>query len=340
MQIDGPFYAGLAEAADSAKAMADIGYDGLYTLEGASDPFLPLSIASEHAPEMTISTGIAVSFPRNPMHLAYTALDLHRFSGGRFMLGIGSQVKAHIERRFGCEFSPPVKRMREQVLAIKAIFDTFQNGSALDFQGEFYRHTLMTPMFNPGPSDVGVPPVLTGGFGPKMIQMAAEVADGLIVHPFNNQSYLSDHVQPNLQAGFEKAGRSADDFTVSVSAVVVTASNEQAYAAAKESVRSLMAFYASTPAYLPAMTACGIEHVQPLMNRLSKEGNWAEMSKQFDDSLLSHFIVEGEPDTIAAQLLEKYGDLATRLSIYAPYAVEPAVWARVIADIKRLSGRA
>jgi alkanesulfonate monooxygenase SsuD/methylene tetrahydromethanopterin reductase-like flavin-dependent oxidoreductase (luciferase family) len=131
MKIDGPFYAGLAEAAESAKAMADMGYDGVYTLEGASDPFLPLSIASEHAPALTLSTGIAVSFPRNPMHLAYTALDLHRFSRGQFMLGIGSQVKAHIERRFGCEFSPPVKRMREQVLAIKAIFDTFQNGSKL-----------------------------------------------------------------------------------------------------------------------------------------------------------------------------------------------------------------
>lgn len=337
MKIDGPFYASLVDAKQSAIEMASVGYDGVYTLEGSNDPFLPLTIASEHAPDLYISTGIAVSFPRNPLHMAYTAMDLQRHSRGKFMLGIGSQVKAHVERRFGVEFSPPVKRMREQVLAIKAIFDTFQNGTTLNFDGEFYKHTLMTPMFNPGPCEFGLPPVITGGFGPKMIQMAAEVADGLIVHPFNNKAYLRDTVADNLQTGFKRGARDAADFIVSASAVIVTGSTEESYLAAKESVRSLMAFYGSTPAYLPAMKACGIEDLQPELNKLSKEGKWADMTALFDDSVMEHFVIDGEPSTIAPALLDKYGGLATRLSIYAPYAADNMMWSDIISDIKRLA---
>ena len=183
-KIDGPFYAQLDNAADEAKRLRDIGYDGVYTLEGNADPFFPLLIASEHAPELTISTGIAVAFPRNPSHLAYQSWDLQKFSKGKFMLGLGSQIKAHVEKRFSCEFSKPVARMREHVLATKAFFDCWQNGTRLNFEGEFRQHTLMTPMFNAQPNPYGIPPILLGALGPKMTEMTGEVADGLIVHPF------------------------------------------------------------------------------------------------------------------------------------------------------------
>ena len=162
VKIDGPFYAQLGDAAEEARRLAAIGYDGVYTLEGSWDPFYPLVMAAEHAPGLDLATGIAVAFPRNPMHLAYQAWDLQKFSGGHFLLGIGSQVKAHIENRFGLDFNPPASRMREYIQALKAIFDCWQNGTRLDFRGKYYRHTLMTPMFNPGPNPCGIPPVLLG----------------------------------------------------------------------------------------------------------------------------------------------------------------------------------
>jgi probable F420-dependent oxidoreductase len=192
MQVDGPFYAQLAGAADEARRLKAIGYDGVYTLEGSGDPFLPLALAAEHCPGLTIATGIAVAFPRNPSHIAYQAWDLQRFSDGHFMLGIGSQVRAHIEKRFGIDFNPPARRMREYIQAVKAFFKCWQEGAPLDFQGEFYRHTLMTPMFNPGPLDCGPPPVLLGAMGPRMTEVAGEVADGLIVHPFNTLPFLEE----------------------------------------------------------------------------------------------------------------------------------------------------
>jgi probable F420-dependent oxidoreductase len=206
MQIDGPFYAQLAGAAEEAVRLRDVGYDGIYTLEGAGDPFLPLAIASEHCPELTIATGIAVAFPRNPSHIAYQAWDLQRFSQGRFMLGIGSQVRTHIEKRFGLPFDPPASRMREYILAVRAFFDCWQNGVDLNYHGRYYRHTLMTDMFNPGPLDCGAPPILLGAMGPGMTEVAGEVADGLIVHPFNTLPFLRDTQFPALQRGWPRAG--------------------------------------------------------------------------------------------------------------------------------------
>ena len=334
MQIDGPFYAQLPQAAEEAKRLRDIGYDGLYTLEGAGDPFLPLALASEHCPEMTIATGIAVAFPRNPSHIAYQAWDLQRFSGGRFMLGIGSQVKAHIEKRFGIPFSPPAARMREYILAVKAFFNCWQQGERLDYEGEYYQHTLMTPMFNPGPLECGVPPILLGAMGPRMTEVAGEVADGLIVHPFNTMPFLLESQLPALQRGLLRANRSDADFITQVAAMVVTGSTEQEYAAAASTVRGLLAFYGSTPAYLPPMQAIGYEGLQPELNALSKQGRWDDMAALIDDDFLEAFAVCGEPDTIARQLLEKYGELATRLSIYAPYVLPDDTWRGILSQLK------
>jgi probable F420-dependent oxidoreductase len=338
-KIDGPFYATLRGAVESARDMAGVGYDGVYTLEGAHDPFYPLVLASEFAPELEISTAIAVSFPRNPLHLAYQALDLQDFSKGKFTLGIGSQIRPHIEKRFGIAFSPVAKRMREQILAIKAIFNCFQHGEALKFEGEFYRHTLMPPMFNPGPCEYGLPPIVTGGFGPIMCEMAGEVADGLIIHPFSNLPYIQDLVLDNVRKGLDKAGRTEADFILSVSAMVITGSTDENYQNAYQSAKNLLAFYGSTPAYIPAMKAIGFEDLQPALNRLSKENKMAEMASLISDEFIEHFAVIGEPDEIAQKLVDKFGDLATRLSIYAPYFAENEVWTKIISDIKSIQGR-
>lgn len=334
MKIDGPFYAQLGAAASEARRLAEIGYDGVYTLEGSCDPFLPLVLAGEHAPQLDIATGIAVAFPRNPMHLAYQAWDLQTYSKGRFLLGIGSQVKAHIEKRFGVDFSPPAARMREYILAVKAIFACWQEGSRLDFQGEFYRHTLMTPMFNPGPNAWGPPPVLLGALGPLMTEVAGEVADGLIVHPFHSMPFLTDAALPAVARGLAKSARRREDFTLQINAIVITGDTPRDRTAATESVRGLLGFYASTPAYRPPMDAVGYGDLQPELNRLSKAGRWEELGSHIDDAFLDAFTTRGEPGEIAGKLRDKYGAKADRLAIYAPYAAPDAMWKRIVTALK------
>jgi probable F420-dependent oxidoreductase len=335
MKIDGPFYAQLGEAATEAKRLADIGYDGVYTLEGSWDPFYPLVMASEHAPSLDIATGIAVAFPRNPMHLAYQAWDLQTFSKGKFLLGIGSQVKAHIEKRFGEEFSPPAARMRDYIQALKAIFEAWQTGGKLEHRGPYFQHTLMTPMFDPGPNAFGPPPVLLGALGPKMTEVAGEVADGLIVHPFNSMPFLIEQALPAVDRGLEKSGRDRSDFILQVNAIVITGETEEARQIAKESVKSLLGFYSSTPAYRPPMEAVGVGGLQPTLNKLSKEGKWDEMSSYIDDDFVDAFTTQGEPDEIACKLRDKYGPHADRLAIYAPYAAPDAMWKTIIAALKQ-----
>jgi probable F420-dependent oxidoreductase len=334
MKIDGPFYAMMDNAAAEAKRLQAIGYDGVYSLEGSWDPFLPLVLASEHAPEMDIATGIAVAFPRNPSHIAYQAWDLQRFSKGRFMLGIGSQIKAHIEKRFGLAFDPPAARMREYILAVKAFFDCWQNGTRLDFQGQYYQHTLMTPMFNPGPNPYGVPPILLGALGPKMTEVAGEVADGLIVHPFNSLPFLSERALPAVKKGLEKSARSLDDFTLQVNAIVITGETDAEYAAAEQSVKSLLGFYASTPAYKPPMDAVGLGDLQPVLNDLSKQGKWEKLSEYIGDDFIQAFCTTGKPSEIAGQLKAKYGAYADRLAIYAPYALSDDTWKGIVSELK------
>ena len=334
MKIDGPFYAQMSGAAAEAKRLSALGYDGVYSLEGSWDPFFPLAIASEHAPELDIATGIAVAFPRNPSHIAYQAWDLQTFSKGKFSLGLGSQIKPHIEKRFGIEFSPPAARMREYILAVKAFFDCWQNGTRLDFQGKYYRHTLMTPMFNPGPNAYGIPPIMLGALGPMMTEVAGEVADGLIVHPFNSMPFLEEKALPAVNRGLEKSGRSMDDFTLQVNAIIVTGETEEEYLAAEKSVKGLLGFYASTPAYKGPMEAVGLGELQPKMNALSKEGKWDELGSYVDDDFLDAFCTRGKPDEIAAKLKMKYAAFADRLAIYAPYQAADAMWMKIIQELK------
>lgn len=334
MKIDGPFYATMENAADEAKRLSALGYDGVYSLEGSWDPFFPLAIASEHAPELDIATGIAVAFPRNPSHIAYQAWDLQKFSKGKFSLGIGSQIKAHIEKRFGVEFNPPAARMREYILAVKAFFDCWQNGTKLDFQGKYYRHTLMTQMFNPGPNPYGIPPIMLGALGPKMTEVAGEVADGLIVHPFNSMPFLEEKAMPAVKRGLDKAGRKLDDFILQVNAIVITGETDAEYQAAEESVKGLLGFYASTPAYKPPMDAVGLGDLQPKLNILSKEGKWDELGDYVNEEFLDAFCTRGKPEEIAGMLIAKYGKYADRLAIYAPYAGPDDMWKKIIEELK------
>jgi probable F420-dependent oxidoreductase len=334
MKVDGPFYAQLGEAVAEGKRLQAVGYDGVYTLEGASDPFLPLALVAEHCPGLTIATGIAVAFPRNPSHIAYQAWDLQRFSRGNFMLGIGSQVRAHIEKRFGLPFDPPASRMREYIQAVHAFFNCWQNDEPLNFHGRYYRHTLMTAMFNPGPLEWGPPPLLLGAMGPGMTAVAGEVADGLIVHPFNTLPFLHDTQLPALRKGWETAGRDGSDFITQVAGICVTGTTQEEYDAAKATVKGLLAFYGSTPAYVPPMAAVGYEGLHPELNKLSKQGRWDEMSELIDDKFLEAFAVCGEPAEIASGLLEKYADFTTRLSIYAPYTLPAETWQTIVKDLK------
>ncbi len=334
MFVDGPLYAQLGEAAAEARRLAELGYDGLYTLEGSGDPFLPLVLAGEHAPALTLATGIAVAFPRNPSHIAYQAWDLQRYSGGRFMLGIGSQVKPHIEKRFGVDFDPAAARMREYILAVKAFFECWQHGSTLDFRGDYYRHTLMTPMFDAGALTCGAPPVLLAAVGPKMTAVAGEVADGLIVHPFNTPQFLHQQQLPALAQGRAKSTVVDSRYIVQVGAICVTGTTEEEYAAAAQTIRGLLAFYGSTPAYRAPMEAVGYGALQPELNKLSKQGRWEDMAALIDDDFMAEFAVCGEPSTIAAQLHDKYAGIATRLGIYAPYTLPDQAWRGIIDDIK------
>lgn len=334
MKIDGPFYAQLGDAAAESRRLEAIGYDGIYTLEGSWDPFYPLVMAAEHAPSLDLATGIAVAFPRNPMHLAYQAWDLQKFSGGQFYLGLGSQIKAHIEKRFGVPFSPPATRMREYIQALKAIFDCWQNGAPMDFDGQFYKHTLMTPMFDPGPNPHGIPPVLLGALGPRMTEVAGEVADGLIVHPFNSMPFLEDHAVPAVLRGLENSSRQRSDFILQINAIVITGETDEAMAAATESVKGLLGFYASTPAYRPPMEAVGYGDLQPELNALSKQGKWDELGSYINEEFLDAFTTRGSPEEIAGKLKAKYGKYADRLAIYAPYAAPDEMWRKIISELK------
>lgn len=337
LKIDGPFYATVENAAAEARRLAAEGFDGVYTLEGNTDPFFPLLLASEHAPQLDIATGIAVAFPRNPSHLAYQAWDLHKFSKGKFLLGLGSQIKTHIENRFGCEFSRPAARMREHILAIKAFFDCWQEGKPLNFEGEFTRHTLMTPMFNAGKNPYGKPPVLLGALGPKMTEVAGEVADGIIMHPFNNQAFIEQQSLPAVRTGLARAAKPESEFIISVAAMIATGENEEAMQAAKASVKGLLGFYASTPAYIPPMAAIGYADLQPEAKRLTKEGKWDQLADLIDDSFFEAFCIYDEPQNIAARVIQKYGSRPDRLGIYAPYATAPGFWTPIIEQLKTLA---
>lgn len=334
MKIDGGIGLNLTKAGADAAEAEDFGYDGIWIPETSRDPFLPLVLAAEHTTTLEIGTSIAVAFARSPMTTANTAYDLNQYSNGRFILGLGSQIKPHITKRFSMEWSQPAARMREFVLAMRAIWNSWMADEALDFRGDFYTHTLMTPFFNPGPSDAGVPRVFLAGVGPLMTAVAGEVCDGFFCHGFTTEKYLREVTLPALAAGRAKAGKTMEGFEVCGPSFVVTGNTEEELEAAKAGTRQQIAFYGSTPAYRTVLDCHGWGDLQTELNHMSKQGKWKEMGGLITDEILETFAVVGEPEAIGPELQKRYGDVISRLSFYAPYASDRDRWKRVVADLR------
>jgi probable F420-dependent oxidoreductase len=323
----------LASFGARAVELEEAGYAGILTAETNHDPFLPLLLAAQTTSRVELVTSIAVAFARSPMTLANTAYDLQAYSGGRFVLGLGSQIKPHIEKRFSMPWSHPAARMRELIAAMRAIWDCWQNGTRLDFRGDFYTHTLMTPFFDPGPNPHGIPKVFLAGVGNLMTETAGEVCDGFICHSFTTERYLREVTVPALERGRQKVGKALDDFEISGPAFVVTGADEAAFEKAKKGTREQIAFYGSTPAYRPVLELHGWGDLQGDLNRMSKEGRWEEMGTLIDDEILHTFAVVAEPAEVAGEFRKRYGDIVSRLTFYAPYQADPDTWLPVIAAL-------
>jgi probable F420-dependent oxidoreductase len=314
------------EVEAAAVAAESQGYDGFGVAETRHDAFTSLALAARATERITLQSAIAVAFARNPMTVAVLGNDIQLISGGRFQLGLGSQVQAHIERRFSMEWSHPAARMEEFVAAVRTIWATWATGERLAFTGTFYRHTLMTDFFNPGPNPHGNPPILLAAVGERMTQVAGRVADGLLVHSFTTEAYLRDVTLPALRAARDG---SLDGFTLCIPALVVLGADEAARSRAEVGIRKQIAFYGSTPAYLPVLAQHGWADLGEKLNKLSRRAAWTEMGELITDEVLDTFAVSGDAAQVAAGLRARFGDAVGRISLYTPYQVDPAQVAAV-----------
>lgn len=316
LKLDVNLSLSLHDAEQRARELEAVGVDGVFTFENAHDVFFPLVLAAK-ACSLDLMTNVAMGFPRSPIHLATAANDLQRYSEGRFRLGLGSQVKAHIEKRYGAKWGNPVLHMREWVLATKAILSSWQDGTRLDFRGDYTTHTLMTPVFNPGPNPYGMPKVMVGALGPQMCQMAAEVSDGVLVMPFNSGRHMAERTMPAIQRGLDAAGRTRKDVEIVAEVIVGVGRTDEELQAAM-GVRALLAFYGSTPSYRPVLEVHGWEDLQPELNTLSKRGEWGAMSELITDEMVQTIAVHGMPDEVAKEIVSRYGH-CDRVCAYFPH---------------------
>jgi probable F420-dependent oxidoreductase len=317
MKVDGILPFDLAQVPGRARELERLGYDACLSAEVANDPFLPLTLAAEHCERLQLMTSIAVAFARSPMTLAQVAHDLNAYSKGRFLLGVGSQVRAHITRRFSMPWSRPAARMREFILAMRAVWDAWYFGAKLDFRGEFYSHTLMTPMFTPREVSFGPPRVLLAGVNPRMTEVAGEVADGFIAHGFTTERYLREVTVPAIERGLARANRRRRDFELSCPIFVVTGANDEALESSRAMVRSQIAFYGSTPSYRPVLALHGWDGLADELHDLSRRGAWDEMGKRVTDDVLVAFAVVSSPDRLVERLRARAGDAVVRLTFTA-----------------------
>ncbi|MGH9135903.1 MAG: LLM class F420-dependent oxidoreductase [Acidimicrobiales bacterium] len=334
MKVDGGIDPNPARAAATATKTEEAGYDGAWTAETAHDPLIACALAAEHTERVEIGTSIVVAFARTPMTLAYAANDVQQLSGGRFVLGLGSQIRPHIERRFAMPWSSPAPRMREFITAMRAIWAAWNDGTKLAFRGDFYTHTLMTPFFNPGPNPHGAPKVYLAGVGELMTQVAGEVCDGFICHGFTTERYLRETTLPALEKGRAKAGKTLDGFEISGPSFVVTGATEEEFEKAKAGTKQQIAFYGSTPAYRGVLELHGWGDVQDELNALSKEGKWVEMGDLIDDEMLATFAVVAEPEQVAPELLKRYGDVISRIAFYTPYSSDPERMRAIMTELQ------
>jgi len=341
MKIDSNVGGDITAIGEDARTAERDGYSGLWVGEAQHEPFLQCLQAANATESAVIGTSIAIAFARTPMTLANSAFDLNLYSKGRFVLGLGSQVKPHIERRFSMPWSHPAARMRELIMAMRAIWACWQDGEKLDFQGDFYTHTLMTPFFAPKPHAYGPPPVYLAGVNERMTEVAGEVADGFFIHPFTTLRYINEVTLPALRRGRAAAGKtdadgvgSLDGYTLCGPSLVTVGRTEEELAKAAKGTKIQIAFYASTPAYRSVLDMHGWGDLQPELTRLSKAGKWGEMSKLIDDDMLREFSVVGAPDEVAEGLAAKLGGVYDRMTFYTPYEMSSQILPMLIDKLR------
>jgi probable F420-dependent oxidoreductase len=336
MLIDGELSFGSGDVASQARAVEAAGYDGAWAAEVGHDPLLILAGAAPATTRLELGTGIVVAFGRSPMITAMMANDVQLISKGRLLLGLGSQIKPHIEKRYSMPWSQPAARMREYILAMRAIWSCWNEGTPMNFRGEFYRHTLMTPFFSPAPNPYGAPRIFLAAVGELMTEVAGEVADGLLVHPFTTERYLREVTLPALERGLAKAGRAPETFQISYSGLVATGVTEDELDSAKDHVRSQIAFYGSTPAYRGVLELHGWGELQTELNTLSRTGDWTAMGKLIDDDVLETLSVVAPLDEVARRVGARFGDVIDRFSLYVPYSLDDAYRSEIVAGLRTI----
>ena len=329
LRIDVRIDADLPRIPEQARTLAEAGAAGVFTYEGPREPFLPLAAATTAGTGLDLYTNLAIALPRSPMTLAYLAWDLQRASGGRFLLGLGTQVRAHVVRRYGSTWEAPVAQLREWVEAVRAIHTTWSSGEPLRFEGRWTRHTLMPPLFDPGPLPSGPPPLLVGAVGPQMTAMATAVADGVLIHPFASGRSLTDHTYPRIAEGLAAAGRPRSDFTVIGQGIVAAAADEAGLTAALGSVRSLVGFYGSTPAYRVVLDAHGWGELQSELAGLVAAGRWGDLAAAVPDEVLHTIAIVGTPEEAGRELVRRYAG-CDRVALSVPYAMPTATLAALV----------
>ena len=315
MKIDTGIGTDLASVTRRITAAERAGLDCVWSAETVNDPFLSLALAAEHSERVSLGTAVAIAFARNPMSLAYTTNQLQEFSCGRLIVGLGSQVRSHVERRFSEPWSRPAARMREFVLALRAIWASWNDGARLDFQGDFYTHTLMTPVFAPQPHEFGTPRVFLAAVGPRMTEVAGEVADGVITHGLSSPRYVREVTLPALHRGLEKSGRTRADVEITCPGFIAIAEGDEQLSKARSSMRRHLSYYASTPAYRPVLDLHGWGDVQLELYGCSKRGQWDIMAGLVDDEMLDTFTIVTTPDKLADEVRARYGGLADRITV-------------------------
>jgi probable F420-dependent oxidoreductase len=320
LEIDLAYHDDPARLPEAARRIEEHGgVRGLFVAEAAHDPFVSLALAATSSRQIELGTSIALAFARSPMAMAYSAYDVHRLSGGRLVLGLGPQIKPHITRRYSMPWSRPADRMREYVGALRAIWHSWQTDEPLDFRGEFYSHTLMPPLFNPGPVESGPPPIWLAGVGPRMVETAGAIADGFLSHPLLSRDYLTDVLRPQLDSGRRRADRADDAVTFCAMTMVVTGRTEEGLAEAVAATRRQIGFYASTPAYKPVLDHHGWGELHSAAHTLTLKGQWSDLAALVDDDVLHTFAIVGEPAQVNAGLHERFTGLVDRVMLSMPY---------------------
>jgi probable F420-dependent oxidoreductase len=335
VKLDVMTYGGpLAAVPDEIRSAEQRGYDGWFVSEVAHDPLLACALAAEHGRRVQVGTAIAVAFARSPMQVAYQAHDLQALAEGRFVLGLGSQIKPHVEKRFSMPWRAPAARMREYVQALHAIWEAWETGERLRFEGDHYRHTLMTPFFTPPDHGFGRPPVWVAAVGPLMTRVTGEVADGLLCHVFTTDHYLRETTLPAVTEGAEAAGRSRRDLEVSLPVLVVTGRDEQEREAVATAARGQLAFYGSTPAYRPVLEAHGWGALHEELHAASVRGDWEAMPAMIEDEVLETFAVVAEPDAVGGAIRARYEGLVDRISLATAFVFGEEEWGQVADDLR------